>query len=56
MARQQGPIRLLRAGQRNPLSRRATSDDGGSNLDWGNGSGNVCSNGRLRELDEQGDM
>ena len=56
MARQQGPIRSLRAGQRNPLSRRATSDDGGSNLDRGDGSGNVCSNRRLRELDEQSDM
>ena len=57
MARQQGPIRSLGAGQRrNPLSRRATPDDGGSNSDRGDGSRNVCSNGRLRELDEQGDM
>ena len=57
MARQQGPIRSLGAGQRrNPLSRRATPNDGGSSSDRGDGSGNVCSNGRLRELDEQGDM
>ena len=57
MARQQGPIRSLGAGQRrNPLSRRATPDDGGSNSDRGDGSGNVCSNRRLGELDEQGDM
>ena len=57
MARQQGSIRSLGGGQRrNPLSRRATSDDGGSNSDRGDGSGSMSSNGRLRELDEQGDM
>lgn len=57
MARQQGSIRSLGGGQRrNPLSRRATPDDGGSNSDRGDGSGSMSSNGRLRELDEQGDM
>ena len=53
----QGLIRSLGGGQRrNPLSRRGTPDEGGSNSDRGDGSGSVCSNGRSRELDEQGDM
>lgn len=47
----QGSLRSLGGGQRkNPLGRRVTPDDGGPNLDRGDGTG------RLRELDEEGDM